>query len=169
MLWHHNARVNSHHAKMKANAEPHLLSSLVWIDQYNEYNLITSFMEFMLKEVSKPLQSFHHPKALGCEWELLEIKLLRTFQFFFILKIFDCTGQSMHAEIHNQKNIWVLVMSSMKLVIPFHWLYWSIHTKDESKRGTAFAFIFGVNWLWRCAVTASFGHPGGLFGYFVGH
>ena len=23
--------------------------------------------------------------------------------------------------------------------------YWSIHTKDESKRGTAFAFIFGVN------------------------
>ena len=36
-------------------------------------------------------------------------------------------------------------------------LYWSIHTKDESKCGTAFAFIFGVNWLWRCGVTASFG------------
>ena len=36
-------------------------------------------------------------------------------------------------------------MSSMKLVIPLHSLYWSIHTKDESKRGTAFAFIFGVN------------------------
>ena len=36
-------------------------------------------------------------------------------------------------------------MNSMKLVIPLHWLYWSIHTKDESKRGTAFAFIFGVN------------------------
>ena len=34
---------------------------------------------------------------------------------------------------------------------------WSIHTKDESKRGIAFAFIFGVNWLWRCGVTASFG------------
>ena len=32
----------------------------------------------------------------------------------------------------------------------------SIHTKDESKRGTAFAFIFSVNWLWRCSVTASF-------------
>ena len=29
----------------------------------------------------------------------------------------------------------------MKLVIPLHSLYWSIHTKDESKRGTAFAFI----------------------------
>ena len=33
----------------------------------------------------------------------------------------------------------------------------SIHIKDESKRGTAFAFIFGVNWLWCCGVTASFG------------
>ena len=37
------------------------------------------------------------------------------------------------------------VMNSMTLVIPLHPLYWSIHTKDESKRGTAFAFIFGVN------------------------
>ena len=36
-------------------------------------------------------------------------------------------------------------MNSIKLVIPLHSLYWSIHTKDESKRGTAFAFIFGVN------------------------
>ena len=36
-------------------------------------------------------------------------------------------------------------MISMKLVIPSHSLYWSIHTKDESKRGIAFAFIFGVN------------------------
>ena len=25
-------------------------------------------------------------------------------------------------------------------------LYWSIHTKDESKRDSAFAFISGVNW-----------------------
>ena len=48
-------------------------------------------------------------------------------------------------------------MNSMKLVIPLPSLYWSIHTKDESKRGTAFAFIFGVNWLWRCGVTSSFG------------
>ena len=49
-----------------------------------------------------------------------------------------------------------LIMNSTKLVIPLHSLYWSIHTKDESKRGTAFAFIFGVNWLWRGDVTASF-------------
>ena len=48
-------------------------------------------------------------------------------------------------------------MNSMKLVIPLHSLYWSIHTKDKSKRRTTFAFIFGVNWLWRCGVTASLG------------
>ena len=33
--------------KMKANAVPRLLSSLVWIDQYNECNRMTSFMELM--------------------------------------------------------------------------------------------------------------------------
>ena len=48
-------------------------------------------------------------------------------------------------------------MNSMKLVIPLHSVYWSIHTEDESKRGTAFAFIFGVYWLWHCGVIASFG------------
>ena len=45
-------------------------------------------------------------------------------------------------------NIWLIGiqgMNSMKLVIPLHSLCWSIHTKDESKRGSAFAFIFGVN------------------------
>ena len=41
-------------------------------------------------------------------------------------------------------NAWQ-IMKSMKLVIPLYSLYWSIHTKDESKRGTAFAFIFGVS------------------------
>ena len=34
--------------KIKANAIPRLLSSLVWIDQYNECNGMTSFVEFML-------------------------------------------------------------------------------------------------------------------------
>ena len=33
--------------KMKANAVLRLLSSLVWIDQYNQCNGMTSFMEFM--------------------------------------------------------------------------------------------------------------------------
>ena len=57
----------------------------------------------------------------------------------------------------------------MKLVIPLHLFHEKktpndaaktpelIYTKDESKRGSAFAFIFGVNRLWRCGVTASFG------------
>ena len=35
-------------------------------------------------------------------------------------------------------------MNSMKLIL-LQSLYWSIHTKDESKCGTAFAFIFSVN------------------------
>ena len=34
--------------KMKANAVPRLLSSLVWIDHYNECNGMTGFMEFMI-------------------------------------------------------------------------------------------------------------------------
>ena len=34
--------------KTKANAVPRLLSSLVWIDQYNEWNGMTNFMEFMI-------------------------------------------------------------------------------------------------------------------------
>ena len=52
------------------------------------------------------------------------------------------------------------IMNSMKLFIPLHIISWkkdskwccdtttpeSIHTKDESKRGSAFALIFGVNW-----------------------
>ena len=52
------------------------------------------------------------------------------------------------------------IMNSMKPVIPLHFFTWkkdsklccdttmpeSIHTKDESKHGSAFAFIFGVNW-----------------------
>ena len=33
--------------KMKANAVPRLLSSSAWIDQYNQCNVMTSFMEFM--------------------------------------------------------------------------------------------------------------------------
>ena len=47
--------------------------------------------------------------------------------------------------------------SEVRRLKRLHLLYWSIHTKDESKRGTASAFIFDVNWLWSCGVTASFG------------
>ena len=40
-----------------------------------------------------------------------------------------------------------------ELVLPLHLLYRSIHTIDESKDRIAFAFIFGLNWHWRCGVT----------------
>ena len=46
MLWHHNTRVNSHQ-RWKQTADQCLLSSLVWIDHYNQCNRMTSFMEFM--------------------------------------------------------------------------------------------------------------------------
>ena len=46
MLLYHNARVNSH-PRWKQTRFRRLLSSLVWIDQYNEWNGMTSFMEFM--------------------------------------------------------------------------------------------------------------------------
>ena len=46
MLWHLNVK-SQFTPKMKANVVPRLLSSLVWIDQYNECNGMTSFMEFM--------------------------------------------------------------------------------------------------------------------------
>ena len=39
---------------------------------------------------------------------------------------------------------WILP-NMISAVNQLHSLYWSIHTKDESKRGIAFAFIFGVN------------------------
>ena len=48
MLWHLSQRQSQFTPKMKANAVPHLLSSLVWIDQCNECNVMTSFMEFMV-------------------------------------------------------------------------------------------------------------------------
>ena len=69
-----------------------------------------------------------------------------------------CNCQARDANCSIQRHVWVnawdnlllrcfkMFMMSMKLVIPLHSLYWSIHIKDESKRVSAFAFIFGVNW-----------------------
>ena len=91
--------------KMKANAEPCLLSSLVWID--------SGFV----------------------------VSLDRLEYFFYEI---TCNGMT-------------ISMNSMKVVIPLNSFYWSIHTKDGSKCGTAFAFIFGVNWLWHSGVRASLG------------
>ena len=66
---------------------------------------------------------------------------------------------------------WLFYYELPPIVILLHFISWkktpndavtpqchrSIHIKDESKCGIAFAFIFGVNWLWRCGDTASFG------------
>ena len=62
-------------------------------------------------------------------------------------------------------------MNSMKLIIPLYFISWKktpndavtpqrqsqLTPKMKAKRGSAFAFIFGVNWPWRCGVTALFG------------
>ena len=45
--------------KMKANAVPRLLSSLVLIDQYNECNGMTSFTEFMFSQIKKCTYCMH--------------------------------------------------------------------------------------------------------------
>ena len=44
-------RQNQFTSKMKANAVPRLLSSLVWIDQCKECNGMTSFIEFTRQEI----------------------------------------------------------------------------------------------------------------------
>ena len=56
--------------KMKANAVPRLLSSLVWIDQYNECNGMTSFVKFMPRMQVRSIlrgncQGDEGPLALG--------------------------------------------------------------------------------------------------------
>ena len=66
--------------KMKANAVPRLLSSLVWIDQYNQCNGLTSFMEFIRGEncclpcLRRPTTTIHvslgSENVSGCKWFL---------------------------------------------------------------------------------------------------
>ena len=69
--------------------------------------------------------------------------------YMFVLQLKAPKTSDVDPEIKPRPSfLWSTVtenMTSMKLVIPIPSLYWSIHTEDESKRGTAFAFIFGVN------------------------
>ena len=52
---------------MKANAVPRLLSSLVWIDQYNECNGMTSFREFMISWiVTRPQKQEETKNVMLC-------------------------------------------------------------------------------------------------------
>ena len=61
--------------KDESNAVPHLLSSLVWIDQYNECNGMKSFMEFMLCEHNAT------PLLLPCLVQVLNINHCTQQQF----------------------------------------------------------------------------------------
>ena len=72
--------------KMKANAVPHLLSSLVWIDQYNECNGMTSFIEFIIGLIVYEIM-------IRKSWSLLPLyrrsycynqKLCFVYYFFFL-------------------------------------------------------------------------------------
>ena len=78
-----------------------------------------------------------------------EASFLQTLDILFYLRLRTLrnTEKRKEKELLNNNDVGKVehIMNSMKLVIPLHSLYWSIHTKDESKRGTAFAFIFGVN------------------------
>ena len=85
-----------------------------------------------------------------CEWHKIQLNSGHTNITSNCLNMLD---MKMGCKQHNNG----LDMNSMNFVIPLHSWYWSIHTKDESKHGTAFAFIFCVNWLWHCGFTASFG------------
>ena len=108
-----------------------LLSSLVWIDSgvvvpqhclesfFIKCNGMTSFMEFMLSENSrKPTH-------------------MRSSALYFRAK------HEFYATCHSVTYYFMKKDSKRcsDTTTPD-----SIHTKDESKRGTAFAFIFGVNW-----------------------
>ena len=65
--------------KMKANAIPRLLSSLAWIDQYNECNGMTSFMEFMSwvsPDFSSPLNNSN--KLKSCRQHADVVRMLCT-------------------------------------------------------------------------------------------
>ena len=77
--------------------------------------------------------------------QLLTSQCMRYEDDYFCPPIPRCSGQLMICLIKLVHDRVSQSVNSMKLVIPLHSLYWSIHTKDESKRGTAFAFIFGVN------------------------
>ena len=130
---------------MKANAVSRLLSSLVWTNQDNEckeWQVSWNSCESLAMGLTKVGLGVVHrfPQELWFRYEQTENE--RNEVVYCVWK---------------QAGDWGRGMNSTKLVIPLHSSYWSIHTKDESKRGTAFAFIFGVNWLWRCGVTASFG------------
>ena len=69
---------------------------------------------------------------LYCCGGRLLVQGVRTLKFTFLIKSTPMLAKQ-------------IIMNYLKLVIPLHSLYWSVHAKDETKHGMAFAFIFGVN------------------------
>ena len=138
MLWHHNAK-SQFTPKMKANAVPRLLSSLAWIDQYDECNGMTSFMEFMsgpraTNEAWLPDQPNEYWRGRRPTTILLVFHFIHNSQHFlpwqsFIVDSWDRPNHEYHETGHS--------------VTPE-----SIHTKDESKRGSA--FISSLVWIDQC-------------------
>ena len=98
--------------KMKANAVPRLLSSLVWIDHYDECNGMTSFMEF-----------------LCCSWILVVF-----IQWFWYFLLCSSEGQELHHKTFKGKldTIYKVVNSKhyliytiihlLKLMLHYFWL-----------------------------------------------
>ena len=113
--------------KMKANAVPRLLSSLVWIDLYNERNRMTSFMEFMIWDatgrlcgVLKLSQWLGEPPcsvAVLCVQRLSvdDIETRRLLRKSWLL----VGGSQSH-----------VFMKSTKLVIPSHFISWKNSFSD---------------------------------------
>ena len=105
-----------------------------------------------ITSLSYKLCIFHENELCPTSFNLVNSRVIINY-------INSLTPLSTPINCHRQQTVGggSVFMKSMKFVTLLHSLHWSIHTKDESKRGTAFAFIFGVNWLWRRGVTASFG------------
>ena len=100
----------------------------------------------MAYESNIHLREYHNPLAPCLRWGICYAALLAR-MIFLSRKALDmgCSSKLPSCLMCPELPLLETGMNSMKLVIPLQLLYWSIHTKDESKRGTAFAFIFGVN------------------------
>ena len=84
------------------------------------------FIKFQLPKIL----TFH---KLFSRFVMNSMKTCACVMFYFMKKSFSDVSRK-----------WILP-NMIRAVDRLHSLYWSIHTKDESKRETAFAFIFGVN------------------------
>ena len=83
--------------KMKANTVPRLLSSLAWIDQYNERNGMTSFMEFIICGWLAKLTDGH--KQIPLMFNLHAVVLSICHSITCTLFVYICTCMFCHVAI----------------------------------------------------------------------